>query len=82
MVHLFTRHGDCKLNIVERTKKVREGRSVRVGVDGLELICDEHGVLGTYTMATHPKYRLALAQAERDGAQHLGLDRAHWLVLD
>jgi hypothetical protein len=82
MVHLHAHVGDCEVHIRERTKNVHEGRAMKVGVDGLELICDPHGLLGTYSMAQYPKYRLALAQAEADGAAHLGLDRAPWSVLD
>jgi hypothetical protein len=79
LVHLYTRHGDCKVDIREHGTKMSNSL---VGVDYITLTCDEHGELDRYTMVQYPKYRLALQQARADGAAHLGLDKASWAVLD
>lgn len=79
LVHLHAHNGECMLDIKEHGTKMSNNL---IGVDYITLTCEIHGVLDKYTMTDYPKYRLALAKAEADGASHLGLDKAPWHVLD
>lgn len=82
MLRFLTDLNGHKLIIDEFSKSHNKNDDAVAGFEASCKTCSV--VIGTYEMASYPKYRIALVQAKQDAVSHAGtdVDRPVWLPVD